>query len=109
MRYFFITRQIFAIATGLGFGAIAATAHGVDETALSKSDMVEIQATDPYLSDIIKKLENQDDKLPEKFVMQDKILFVVISIIPKSFPIRLLHPVVREGKALTYAIFTTIY
>lgn len=44
MRYFFITRQIFAIATGLGFGAIAATAHGVDETALSKSDIAAYRA-----------------------------------------------------------------
>ena len=52
--------------------------------ALSKSDMVEIQATDPYLSDIIKKLENQDDKLQEKFVIQDKILFVVMTVLGET-------------------------
>merc|ERR1712055_1003605 len=51
--------------------------------ALSKSDIVEIQTTDPYLSDIIKQLENtdQDDKLTEKFVIQDKILYVVMMVL----------------------------
>merc|ERR1712055_452151 len=51
--------------------------------ALSKSDIVEIQTTDPYLSDIIKQLENtnEDDKLDQKFVIQDKILFVVMTVL----------------------------
>merc|ERR1712030_217194 len=52
--------------------------------ALSKSDIVEIQATDPYLYDIIKKIENQDDKLQEKFVIQDKILFVVMTVLGET-------------------------
>ena len=54
--------------------------------ALSKSDIIEIQTTDPYLSDIIKQLENfnQDDKLNEKFVIQDKILFVVMTVLGET-------------------------
>merc|ERR1712055_1098539 len=51
--------------------------------ALSKSDIVELQTSDPYLSNIIKQLENfdQDDKLNEKFVLQDKILFVIMTVL----------------------------
>merc|ERR1712055_829794 len=51
--------------------------------ALSKSDIGEIQTTDPYLSDIIKQLENfdKDGKLNEKFVLQDKILFVIMTVL----------------------------
>ena len=44
MRYFFITRHIFAIAAGLGFGAIAASAHGVNDTVLSKPDLAAYRA-----------------------------------------------------------------
>ena len=51
--------------------------------ALSKSDVVELQTSDPYLSNIIKQLEkfDQEDKLNEKFVLQDKLLFVIMTVL----------------------------
>jgi soluble lytic murein transglycosylase len=44
MRYFFITRLILAIAAGYGFGALAASAHGIDNTKLSESDIAAYRA-----------------------------------------------------------------
>merc|ERR1711891_19328 len=51
--------------------------------ALDKSDVVELQTSDPYLSNIIKKLEKFGPKkeLNEKFMVQDQLLFVVMTIL----------------------------
>ncbi|MED5543239.1 MAG: hypothetical protein VX721_04010, partial [Thermoproteota archaeon] len=50
--------------------------------AISKSDIVEIQTTDHYLSEIMQQVENfgQDNKRKEKFVIKDKILFVIMTM-----------------------------
>merc|ERR1711891_137364 len=51
--------------------------------ALDKSDVEELQASDPYLSNIIQKLDKfgAQKELDEKFMIQDQLLFMVVTIL----------------------------
>merc|ERR1711867_277758 len=51
--------------------------------ALDKSDVEELQKSDPYLSNIIQKLDKfgPEKALDEKFMVQDQLLFVVMTIL----------------------------